>query len=78
MDLDTLRCRNRDDEDDDDANGESADGESGDEESTDGDEESTDGGDEDDDGKFITVEYNTAYTVQAAVYLLQVKCVVRI
>ena len=58
VDLDTLRCRNRDDEEEeDDANGESADGENGDEESSDGD---SGNGDEDDDGKFITVEYNTA------------------
>ena len=48
VDLDTLRCRNRDDEEDDDANGESADGESGDEESSDSD---SDNGDEDDDSK---------------------------
>lgn len=47
VDLDTLRCRSREGDDDgDDSNGESSDGESGDEESSDSEDE------DDDEGKF--------------------------
>ena len=59
VDLDTLRCRNRDDEEEeDDANGESADGESGDEESTDSDSDNSDEDDDDDETGMLLLHCN--------------------